>query len=108
MTHLIKIASFLVISLFLFSCCSENNMRNPQNATPKNFKYLALGDSYTIGHSVCETCRFPTQLKDSIVNYLPSNDTFQVKIIAVTGWTTSDLKAAVAADETGNNYDLVT
>lgn len=76
--------------------------------TPKNYKYLALGDSYTIGQSVCETCRFPIQLKDSIANYLNPKDTFQVKIIATTGWTTTDLKGAIANDTSGNDHDLVT
>lgn len=76
--------------------------------TAKNYKYLALGDSYTIGQSVCETCRFPIQLKDSIGKYLNAKDTFQVKIIATTGWTTSDLKGALANDLSGNEFDLVT
>ena len=31
-----------------------------------NFKFLALGDSYTIGEGVCGTCSFPEQLKDSL------------------------------------------
>lgn len=75
---------------------------------PKQYKYLALGDSYTIGQSVCETCRFPVQLKDSIAKHLNPNDTFLVKIIALTGWTTTNLKGAIAGDESGNDYDLVT
>lgn len=98
-----KIFFVLVVLLLLQSCSSENAV-----TTPKNYKYLALGDSYTIGESVCETCRFPVQLKDSIRKYLNPNDTFQEKIIAVTGWTTADLKGAVAVDASGNNYDLVT
>ncbi len=95
-----------MVSLLLLSCNTENSVA--ENSTPENYKYLALGDSYTIGQSVCETCRFPIQLKDSIGKYLNANDTFQVKIIALTGWTTSDLKGAVANDESGNDYDLVT
>ena len=79
-----------------------------QNTMPKNYKYLALGDSYTIGQSICETCRFPAQLKDSIGKYLNASDTFQVKIIAQTGWTTTNLKLAIAVDNPTNDYDLVT
>ena len=37
---------------------------------PQNFKIISLGDSYTIGQSVCESCRFPEQLKDSLILYL--------------------------------------
>lgn len=103
MKHFISIVLFSV-NLLLFGCSNEN----AAPPTPKNYKYLALGDSYTIGQSVCETCRFPIQLKDSIGKYLNANDTFQVKIIATTGWTTSDLKGAIAGDSSGNNYDLVT
>ena len=96
----------LIVTISLQSCSTDNAM--VQNPTSENYKYLALGDSYTIGQSVCETCRFPTQLKDSISKYLNTTDTFMVKIIATTGWTTTDLKAAVSADQTGNDYDLVT
>lgn len=96
---------FLIISsLFLQSCSTDSAMVIQQ----KNYKYLALGDSYTIGQSVCETCRFPVQLKDSIGKYLNTNDTFLVKIIATTGWTTTNLKSAIAAENPTNTYDLVT
>ncbi|WP_293896650.1 SGNH/GDSL hydrolase family protein [Flavobacterium sp.] len=99
-----NIIVLLAVMLFLNSCSTDRAV----TTTPKNYKYLALGDSYTIGESVCATCRFPFQLKDSISKYLNPNDTFQVKIIAVTGWTTTNLKSALVADVTGNDYDLVT
>jgi acyl-CoA thioesterase-1 len=105
MKHLIKILFILLLGLLLFSCSVDKITQNPE---PKHYKYLALGDSYTIGQSVCETCRFPIQLKDSIGKYLNIDDTFQVKIIALTGWTTSDLKGAIGGDASGNDYDLVT
>lgn len=104
MKPFINIAASLTFSLFLFSC-SENGMTQTE---PKNYKYLALGDSYTIGQSVCETCRFPIQLKDSIQKHLNPKDILEVKIIAQTGWKTSDLKAAIASENPSNDYDLVT
>ena len=91
----------------LLSCSAEKVVPDTENHTPKNYKYLALGDSYTIGQSVCETCRFPAQLKDSIGKYLNSNDTFEVKIIAQTGWTTTNLKSAINSQNPSNDYDLV-
>lgn len=106
MKHGSKFLFLLVGSLFLLGCSSENNMTNSTIA--KDYHYLALGDSYTYGQSVCETCRFPEQLKDSIHKYLNSNDTFQIKLIAQTGWTTTDLKTAIAAQNLSNTYDLVT
>jgi hypothetical protein len=59
--------------LYLFSSCSvENDVSQPiQTATPKEaYTYLALGDSYTIGESVCETCRFPAQLSKKLGIYI--------------------------------------
>lgn len=107
MKHLKKIAFSLLASLFLFSCNGENS-RSEQDPIAKNYKYLALGDSYTIGQSVCENCRFPAQLKDSIAKSLNAKDTFEVKIIAQTGWTTTNLKSAILAENPSKDYDLVT
>ena len=99
----------LFLNLLFASCNTENSYTNPANIpTLKNISYLALGDSYTIGQSVCETCRFPTQLQDSLKKYLPLNTLFTTKIIATTGWTTSDLKSAIASQNPSNNYDMVT
>jgi lysophospholipase L1-like esterase len=69
---------------------------------------LALGDSYTYGQSVCETCRFPEQLKDSLGQYLTTADNFEIKLIAQTGWTTTNLKTSIAAQNPANDYNLVT
>jgi lysophospholipase L1-like esterase len=68
-------------------------------------KYLALGDSYTIGQSVDITQRYPVQIADSLKarGYLVEDP----RIIAVTGWTTSDLKAGIAAANPQGPYDLV-
>lgn len=73
----------------------------------KAFSYLALGDSYTIGQSVCETCRFPEQLKVGLQNAFPK-DTFSLQIIATTGWTTTNLISAITTQNPNSNYDLVT
>lgn len=72
-----------------------------------NYKILALGDSYTIGESVCDTCRFPEQLKDSLALKLEES-TFDLDIIARTGWTTTNLINAINDENPANDYDLVT
>ena len=90
--------------VLLQSCSTDSALV----ATPKNYNYLALGDSYTIGQSVCETCRFPEQLKDSIKKRLNTNDNFSTTIIAQTGWTTSNLKSAIVSQNPSNDFDLVT
>lgn len=101
-----------LFSLYLFSSCSvENDVSQPiQTAPPihdKTYTYLALGDSYTIGQSVCETCRFPAQLSQKLGDLHPKN-TYSHKIIAQTGWTTTNLLSAIATQNPSSNYDLVT
>lgn len=85
---------------------TPENPGNPENPTA-TYKYLALGDSYTIGQNVCETCRFPEQLKSKLQSGI-SGAAIDLKIIAVTGWTTTNLKSAIATQNPSNDQDLVT
>ena len=71
------------------------------------YKYLALGDSYTIGQSVCDTCRFPEQLKSKLKTAFP-NDNISLNIIATTGWTTTQLINAINIQNPNVDNDLVT
>ncbi|WP_026712110.1 SGNH/GDSL hydrolase family protein [Flavobacterium filum] len=97
---------YLAFLLFLSLLgCSNTDETQP---IAREFKYLALGDSYTIGQNVCQTCRFPVQLKDSLTKYLPSSDKLLVKVVAQTGWTTTNLKNAIAYENLDSEYDLVT
>jgi lysophospholipase L1-like esterase len=64
-------------------------------------KYLALGDSYTIGESVAESERWPVQLAAKLS--FGASPT----IIATTGWRTDDLKKAIEAASLQPPYDLV-
>ena len=75
---------------------------------PRNFKLISLGDSYTIGQNVCEDCRFPAQLRDSLQTYFSEEDTLSLEIIAQSGWTTSNLKSAIATAQPSADFDLVT
>lgn len=97
---------FLILAIITISCSKDTLVSN--ETPPRNLRYLALGDSYTIGQSVCATCRFPDQLKDSIKKRLNSNDVIAVNVIAQTGWTTTNLKSAIASQNPSSNYDLVT
>jgi len=69
-----------------------------------NHRYLALGDSYTIGESVEEAERFPNQLAMLLAN---EGLTVDVKIIARTGWTTDELWQGIQADHVTPPYDMV-
>lgn len=66
---------------------------NQEMEEKTDIRYLALGDSYTIGESVPEQGRFPLQLSDSLVER--GYEVEETKIIARTGWTTDELQAAI-------------
>ena len=68
-------------------------------------KFLALGDSYTIGESVSEKERWPVQLIDSLRKR--GIDCEDPKIIATTGWRTDQLKEAIKSASLSNEYTLV-
>jgi len=98
----------LLIALVAFSCCSVKNTNESEPFQPRTIKLLSLGDSYTIGESVCETCRFPEQLKESLKPSFNLQTIFELKVIATTGWTTTNLINAIADENLATNYDLVT
>src|SRR5690606_32571540 len=98
----------LLIALVAFSCCSVKNTNESEPFQPRTIKLLSLGDSYTIGESVCETCRFPEQLKESLKPNFNLQTIFELKVIATTGWTTTNLINAIADENLATNYDLVT
>lgn len=79
-------------ALALLSSCST--VKEPA-------RYLALGDSYTIGESVAEADRFPNVLARELGIAAP-------QIIAKTGWTTDELNAAIDAANPQGPFDLVT
>lgn len=69
-------------------------------------RYLALGDSYTIGEGVAEAQRWPVQLTAQLRQAgLTLADPL---IIARTGWTTDELAAGIAAKQPLGSFDLVT
>lgn len=86
---------------------SDDNDDSSDNGAGSDYKILSLGDSYTIGQSVCETCRFPEQLKDSLANNI-ENSVFDLQIIAQTGWTTTSLINAINTNNPSSDFDLVT
>lgn len=68
-------------------------------------RFLALGDSYTIGEGVAAEDRWPAQL----VRLLRQRAirVADPEIIARTGWTTADLAAAIASEAPRAGCDLV-
>ncbi len=81
-------------------------MTDPCDAPPDGeLRFLALGDSYTIGQSVPEADRWPVQLADML-----RERGFKVddpEIVAQTGWTTRDLAKAIESRDLQADYQLV-
>ena len=73
--------------------------------TERPYRYLALGDSYTIGESVAVDERWPVQLVTALrAQGIAIADP---EIIAKTGWTTSELAEGIALAQPQGPYDLV-
>ena len=94
------------IVLFMLGCSSASNKsQTPLEEQKIKMSYLALGDSYTIGESVEESLRWPVQLSRGL-----SKEGIEIedpRIIATTGWTTDELKAAIEEAKITEEYDLV-
>jgi lysophospholipase L1-like esterase len=69
-------------------------------------RYLALGDSYTIGEDVPATQRWPVQLAERLRRQAIAIE--DPRIVAVTGWTTDELAAGMDQAALAPDYDLVT
>ena len=82
----------LVLGALLLASCTSVTERP---------RYLALGDSYTIGESVAASERFPAQLARELGYGEP-------QVIARTGWTTDELDAAIDEADPKGPFDLVT
>lgn len=70
-------------------------------------RYLALGDSYTIGESVDESERWPNQLARLLEASTQIGGSVEVTIIARTGWTTDELWQGIQERDISPPYDLV-
>jgi lysophospholipase L1-like esterase len=84
----------------------ESEIPEQETNSPKVKRYLALGDSYTIGEAVPATQRFPVQLQQKLVS-----GGIQIgapEIIARTGWTTDELMNGIRQVNPSGTFDLVT
>lgn len=108
-----SIFCFLVVC-FCFACSKKdtgisiNTPPAPSPAQGANIPktYLALGDSYTIGQGVQASQRFPAQ---TVVLLKQAGLTVAEPLyIAQTGWTTSNLQAAVTTENPSSSFDVVT
>jgi len=99
---------YLLIGIATIGCNKKSKEKNTEPAVTidsSKKRYLALGDSYTIGQSVATNDRFPaqvtTQLRSSGI------EMNEPEYIATTGWTTLDLQAAIHSKNPQGPYDAV-
>ena len=78
----------------------------PLPQLPPVARFLALGDSYTIGEQVATGERWPTQLVARLRE--AGTAVADPEIIATTGWTTDELAAGIVARAPRGPYELVT
>jgi len=71
----------------------------------KQYSYLALGDSYTIGEQVVIADSFPYQTVQILRK--KGIELFAPEIIATTGWTTDELAASITSTLFLKEYDFV-
>ena len=69
-------------------------------------RFLALGDSYTIGEGVAPAERWPAQL--AALLRARGVDLAEPEIVARTGWTTDELAEGVALAAPARSYEFVT
>lgn len=97
--------SFLIsLSLLVLLACEKNNAKTMIPAD--TLTYLAIGDSYTIGEAVPLSGSFPHQL--SRLLKIKGSDVGTPRIIATTGWTSSELQQGIKAAAISQKFDLVT
>ncbi len=93
--------------VFILGCASKSQNKNDVDKTQSQQvrKFLALGDSYTIGESVDQEMRWPVQLSKQLNEAGIAVDL--PRIIATTGWTTDELEKAINEANITETYDIV-
>jgi lysophospholipase L1-like esterase len=92
------------LCLLLLGCAAPPGSTPAPTPPPAPVRYLALGDSYTIGQGVAEGERWPVQLADRL-----REQGLLIEpplIIARTGWTTQGLLAGIERENPQGPFDL--
>jgi lysophospholipase L1-like esterase len=96
---------FRILLLLLFTiACYHSQAQDLTIPTTENIRYLALGDSYTIGQGVMAAERWPEQFRDSLEATGYGFDT--LRFIAATGWNTGSL-LNIKGKGLAGQFDLV-
>jgi lysophospholipase L1-like esterase len=89
----------------LLAACATTTTTGVSTRESPDMRYLALGDSYTIGESVPAQGRWPVQLARALrAEGIAVPDP---RIIATTGWTTDELSSAMDMEEPLGQWQFV-
>lgn len=97
------LGSLTALVVLAAGCTPEAPTPAPREVVPMRF--LALGDSYTIGEAVEPAGRWPVQLRALLQR--DGLDPGEPRIIATTGWTTDELDRAIDDARPDGTFDLV-
>jgi lysophospholipase L1-like esterase len=108
-----KLTAAFILLISIIGCGKSSTNGMGKTDTTKvipagRLSYLALGDSYTIGEAIAQSQCFPYQLSALLTSQ--GLKVAAPKIIATTGWTTSELQAGIKAQAlpASAKYDIVT
>ena len=101
----VQMFCIMVFNVIFAHAIDIRNSHTAMTHTPAQ-TMLCLGDSYTIGESVAESERFPNQTVELLAKHGVHFST--PRIIAKTGWTTDELKHAIAEAKVMGTFDAVT
>lgn len=115
MRRRVALAVSVGLGLVLLAAGCPGGEPGPDGAPPPGggaggvrMRFLALGDSYTIGESVPAKDRWPLQLAARLRAGAPAVEIADPEIVARTGWTTDELDRAIDEAKPRGLYDLVT
>ena len=90
------------VQLMTTTACASRS----RHAGPHELRFLALGDSYTVGEGVSTDDRWPERVAATLRGQ--SVRVGKPLVIARTGWTTDELRAAMDVAHPQGPFDLVT
>ena len=107
-----RIIGLLWMAMLMMACAEDQGVQETlsvdSQTTKEVFKYLALGDSYTIGTAIGVDSSYSAQMRDSLLADNQTVDSLYYEVIATNGWTTRDLINGISARNPASDFDVVT